>query len=120
MQVAGGSLFSTEAPHTQNGIFCLDRAGVQVRVEGVALCWRDGQAVYVPIRGTPELLAELAPLFGSRKLEKATFDLKSQLAQLVRAHGRAVLGMEQQQGAAAPAGEAGGWLTWPSVQRTRC
>lgn len=60
------------------------------RVNGVALSWRNGQAVYVPIAGEQherELVAELAALFGSGRLEKATWDLKSQLAALCRAYG---------------------------------
>lgn len=43
-----------------------------MRLEGVALSWRDGQAVYVPVHGQPELLAELAPLFASPRLEKVS------------------------------------------------
>ncbi len=38
---------------------------VGVRLEGVALSWRSGQAVYVPLNRRDDLLAELAPLFSS-------------------------------------------------------
>ncbi len=37
-------------------------------------------------------------MFASQQLEKATFDLKSQLALLVKAHGRGVLGLPERAG----------------------
>lgn len=38
---------------------------VGVRLEGVALSWRSGQAFYVPLHRRDDLLVELAPLFVS-------------------------------------------------------
>lgn len=36
-----------------------------VRLEGVSLSWRSGQAFYVPLHRRDDLLVELAPLFAS-------------------------------------------------------
>jgi DNA polymerase theta len=60
-------------------------APAATRVEGAAVCWRDGVAFYVPLAVRPDLADALAPLFADAALEKATFDLKSQLAALARA-----------------------------------
>jgi DNA polymerase theta len=68
-------------------------AGGGVRVDGVALSWRDAQAFYIPLHGAPPgVLAHVAALFASSALDKATFDLKSQMAALARAFGPAALG----------------------------
>lgn len=62
--------------------------GALVRVEGVALCWREGQAVYIPLRGAAtELRQALGELLASPQLEKATFNLKQQLALLRQTRG---------------------------------
>ncbi|GAB4817305.1 hypothetical protein N2152v2_004351 [Parachlorella kessleri] len=76
------------------------------RVEGVAISWRSGQAVYVPLGSsgdTADLTPALAALFASSKLRKATFDLKRQLGLLVSAWGPSVL-----LGRAPPSGTANG------------
>lgn len=75
-----------------------------VRLEGVAVSWRSGQAFFVPLHRRPELLAELAPLFACPELEKATWDLRGQLAALVKLLGRGVLGVPSVE---APGGQAG-------------
>lgn len=75
-----------------------------VRLEGVAVSWRSGQAFFVPLHRRTDLLAELAPLFACPTLEKATWDLRSQLAALARLMGRAVLGVP---GMEAPGGQPG-------------
>ena len=46
-------------------------AAAKARVEGVALCWRNSQAFYVPLAGRPDLAGELAPLFASAKVGHA-------------------------------------------------
>jgi hypothetical protein len=68
-------------------------ADVGVRVDGVAISWRNGQAFYVPLHRRPELVAALAPLFAAPGLEKATWDLRAQLAALARVLGRGALGI---------------------------
>jgi DNA polymerase theta len=62
------------------------------RVEGAAVCWRDGVAFYVPLAARPDLADALAPLFADAELEKVTFDLKGQLAALTRAADAAAAG----------------------------
>ena len=74
---------------------CLPAEGGGVRLEGVALSWRDGQAFYVPLHQRPDLAAELAPLFATPALEKATWDLRGQLAALLKALGPGALGTPQ-------------------------
>lgn len=80
----------TAQPHLQ---LPTTRPDVGVRLEGVALSWRSGQAFYVPLHRRPDLLAELAPLFATSALEKATWDLRGQMAALVKVLGRSVLGV---------------------------
>jgi hypothetical protein len=63
------------------------------RLEGLALSWRSGQAFYVPLNNRADLVAELAPLFAAPLLEKATWDLRAQMAALLRVLGRGVLGV---------------------------
>lgn len=89
-------------------------------MDGVALCWRDGQAVYIPIHGQPpELLSELVQLFGSPKLEKATFALKQQLAALLRAFGPRALGGGGGDGGGGGGNAAGGLKGQKSKPLTR-
>lgn len=59
----------------------------------------------MPLVGRADLAAELAPLFASSALEKATFDLRGQLGGLVRAWGLGALGMG---GGAPPRAHPGG------------
>lgn len=58
----------------------------------MALSWCNAQAFYVPLASRPELAAELAPLFASPSIQKATFDLRGQLAALHKAWGPGALG----------------------------
>jgi hypothetical protein len=83
----------TAAQRRDHAVHDRQSAAVGVRLDGVALAWRAGQAAYVPLHGRADLLAELAPLFGCGGLEKATWDLRGQLAALKRLLGRGVLGV---------------------------
>ncbi|PRW44411.1 helicase and polymerase-containing TEBICHI isoform X1 [Chlorella sorokiniana] len=83
----------TAAQRRDNAAHDKQSADVGVRLEGVALSWRSGQAFYVPLNRRDDLLAELAPLFASPALEKATWDLRAQLAAVTRVLGRAALGV---------------------------
>ena len=77
----------------------------------MAISWRNGQAIYVPLHRRPELLAALAPLFAAPGLEKATWDLRAQLAALARVLGRGALGIP----GAPTAGEWRRWERAPNV-----
>lgn len=81
-----------------------------VRLEGAAISWRNGQAFYIPLHRRADLIAELVPLFASPALEKATWDLRAQLAPLAKLLGRGALGTPGDQAAGAPGvGEGGAW-----------
>lgn len=96
-------------------------------MDGVAISWRNSQAFYVPLHRRPELQAALAPLFAAPGLEKATWDLRVQLAALAKVLGRGALGIP---GAAPTAGEwrrlrqprqLPHWLPqWPAASKRLC
>ncbi|KAL4428417.1 hypothetical protein ABPG75_002506 [Micractinium tetrahymenae] len=83
----------TAAQRRDNAAHDKQSEDVGVRLEGVAISWRSGQACFVPLHRRPDLVAELASLFACPCLEKATWDLRGQLAALAKLLGRGVLGV---------------------------
>jgi hypothetical protein len=83
----------TAAKRRDSAVRDKQSSGVGVRLDGVAISWCNGQAFYVPLHRREDLLAELSPLFRCPRLEKATWDLRGQMAALAKLLGRGVLGV---------------------------
>ena len=92
----------TAAQRRDHALHDRQSAGLGVRLEGVAVSWRSGQAFYVPLHRRDDLLAELRPLFWSAAVEKATWDLRGQLAALAKVLGPGALGVPGDQAAGEP------------------
>ncbi|EFN55218.1 hypothetical protein CHLNCDRAFT_52598 [Chlorella variabilis] len=92
----------TAAQRRDHALHDRQSAGLGVRLEGVAVSWRSGQAFYVPLHRRDDLLAELRPLFWSAAVEKATWDLRGQLAALAKVLGPGALGVPGDQAAGCP------------------